>query len=145
MSDDLQELRKSAERLAKSHYANNPDSSLLADAERVGIWCLDELSRRDAEQADRGKPIEALWLDPWWFLENPDAREPTYSIPLDWADSYPDYQIHLCLTRNSDGSWYPRLEGYEAGKRSVWFPKLIETRGELYDILKALGWGGFES
>lgn len=60
MSVDIAEVRKAADSLLV--YNSDESAGFYDDIDTVCTWALAELARRDAEAAERARPIDAEWL-----------------------------------------------------------------------------------
>ena len=81
-------------------------------------WAVQELSRRDAERAERAKPIDAEWL------KSVGAKKRAINR---WRLCD---QCNLWLRENC--LWTVRVDGYTV---------VVTTRGQLLDLLAALKGG----
>ena len=87
-------------------------------------WAIQELARREAERAERAKPIDAEWCLVNVAVEVADARIYRWvfkDVRVDWDD-------HNGTTID------------EFGGEWTWLPS-IATRGQLLDLLAALKGG----
>ena len=90
----------------------------------VMMWATCELSRREADQAERAKPIDAEWCLANGAEQVGDCNMYRWKfcvVRIDW-DAYNGTTID-----ESDGAW-------------VWMPS-ITARGQLLDLLAALKGG----
>ena len=91
---------------------------------RLAEWAIQELARREAERAERAKPIDAEWCLVNVAVEVADARIYRWvfkDVRVDWDD-------HNGTTID------------EFGGEWTWLPS-IATRGQLLDLLAALKGG----
>ncbi len=133
---DIEELRKAAERMRRWDAGERPSTIYTQGSDVIGAadndawdlarWAVAELSRRDAEQAERAKPID----EEWWST---NAGELGIWVHCDQCD----YQIEpkfcgpgVCLSTWQHG----------ASVAEVYLPN-IATRGQLLDLLAALKGG----
>lgn len=98
--------------------------SARRDVDRVVTWMCDELSRREAEQAERAKPIDAEWC-----LAN-GARQINKSGEVMWAFNAVNMFWQAEYGVSLDGDSYERIYLHE-----------ITTRGQLLDLIAALKGG----
>lgn len=93
------------------------------DIEVTAAFVLQELSRRDAEKAEREKPIDAEWC-----LANGATCD-------EWNSRFPMYEW---LIGSQSVRWNPRRGVFMwCGGTSFVFDT-ITTRGQLLDLLRAL-------
>ena len=116
-----QDAREAAIDIVDGHYGeSNEDLDQWHDDIRTcSRWIVQELSRRDAERAEREKPITAEWLESIGFYR--DTTEGRYFEQQEIAGAF-------YLRNNGRLVW--RCEVYELFE--------AETRGQLLDLLRAL-------
>lgn len=94
------------------------------DNDIVAKFVLDELARREAERAERAKPIDAEWLESLGFNKN----EYGYYVKL-----VANVRIEASVLQSLG-----RSDVFVGGRHIAWEQ---ETRGQLIDLLKALKGG----
>ena len=105
----------------------------------IGLY-LEELSRRDAERAEREKPITEEWLESIGF--RPSAPEGfglrIFDIFDDNAGDDPHFQV--LITEECRSVW---LDCYDGSGDSIGLCEIGNgwTRGQLLDLLRALKGG----
>lgn len=126
-----QEAREAASRVKSDgddRFASSADYRESAmrddDIEVVAAWVLAELSRREADQAERAKPIDAAWC-----LAN-GARQINKSGEVMWAFNAVNMFWQAEYGVSLDGDSYERIYLHE-----------ITTRGQLLDLIAALKGG----
>lgn len=147
---DIEELRKAAERMRRWDAGERPSTIYTQGSDVIGAadndaWDLArrlvaELSRRDAEQAERAKPIDEEWLR----VVMPDRRRSDERIWHSLHIKNDLYETHL-LVRHVELSRFwavlvQALEHDETLTEKVAFGDL-KNRGQLLDLLAALKGG----
>jgi hypothetical protein len=102
------------------------------DKQILSAWAIDRLTADEAERAEREKPIDEEWLR---SLANECEQEADGEIAA-WFDTSLN-QISLSKPLSSD-SWNVSVMDTTDGDESASLPS-IATRGQLLDLLRALG------
>ena len=112
-----QEAREAASRVECVELVD-----MTEDVRCIVMWATCELTRRDDDRAERGKPITAEWLESIGFYR--DTTEGRYFEQQEIAGAF-------YLRNNGRLAW--RCEVYELFE--------AETRGQLLDLLRVLRGG----
>ena len=121
-----QEAREAAERLAtnggerwsriaETDYRESVEYE--QDVQAASEWALQELSRRDAERAERAKPITTEWLESIGW-----KKQTTHG-----GSTYHEFGLF---------HWFKGVVSFCSCKLET-----VTTRGQLLDLLKALRGG----
>lgn len=116
-----QEAREASKRLDDDEVDTIPfrdSKTRLGDLLTLWFWCREEFSRRDAERAEREKPITAEWLE---------------SIGFENQTLY--FAMHV---NNVHVLWHFTTSRVRLGGL---FIGVYKTRGQLLDLLAALKGG----
>lgn len=118
------EAREAATRLDRDEASNEfrAASDRLKDFDTLATFARQELSRRDAERAEREKPIDEEWLESIGFYR--DTTESRYFE-----------NQHIA------GAFYVRNSGVLVWRCEVYELFEANTRGQLLDLLAALKGG----
>ena len=127
-----QDARKAAIDIVDGHYgeSNEDLDQWHEDIRTCASWIVQELSRRDAERAEREKPITAEWLRSIGAYRESDygGDEGYYTVDID-----DDEWLSIC----EDG--YVTTIVIADGRKQL--SRKFETRGQILDLLKALRGG----
>ena len=123
-----QDAREAAIDIVDGHYGeSNEDLDQWHDDIRTcSRWIVQELSRRDAERAEREKPIDAEWCVNNGAIEYDAGHELVYGWDLGWCE-FNWRENRGCRMYVGDYHFHVNL------------PQ--ETRGQLLDLLRALKGG----
>ena len=126
---------------------NMPAIALLEMSQPVRdvmMWATCELSRREAERAERAKPIDAEWLA---SIGSRCPKSERWFILLDRTYGPSRYETQLRAKMQPEGCYVIVTQGYgddaddDDKEDVVSFACEFTTRGQLLDLLKALRGG----
>ena len=126
---------------------NMPAIALLEMSQPVRdvmMWATCELSRREAERAERAKPIDAEWLA---SIGSRCPKSERWFILLDRTYGPSRYETQLRAKMQPEGCYVIVTQGYgddandDEKEDVVSFACDFTTRGQLLDLLNALKGG----
>lgn len=118
--------------------------SARRDVDRVVTWMCDELARREADQAERAKPIDAEWLA---SIGSRCPKSERWFILLDRTYGPSRYETQLRAKMQPEGCYVIVTQGYgddaddDDKEDVVSFAYDFTTRGQLLDLLASLKGG----